>query len=571
MLKYGLFIAALAWALGLLGSAVPLMEDARMKSKKVQLEEDFTISTLDTQVVHEAEPVVRVGLLEGYDRVDFRVNGAFSITNLDGDTIFSDIKTDRRWRCRVESSNPARFVYSILIGTFNGEGNAEALAQSLRAENYPARLLPYGRQMKIGDDVVHKGLRWRVIVGAFESESEARPLLEKFTNEDQPNPRILRHRIDDPTGTIELYDSEYDRSAMIEGGFRLVPGSPETEITLYDIRVGIGFHWEHIEDRVYRGAVEMRLDINGDLLALNELLLDEYLKGVIPSEMHHTYPEEALKAQAVAARSYTISKLADTPANDPVDFPATVAFQVYSGVTKENPLTSKAVTETAGEVLKIQKKVCEAYFSANSGGHTESKEFWSPPGESYLVGKPVMSQAERKKFKLDLTKEADVKEWVKSHPENYSNPRGTNIDILDKNSRYFRWEVTYTRKELEDIIKRKLGFSIGTLIEIQPLQRGKSGRIVELEILGSHRNHRILGELNIRRVLSPNTLNSSCFIVDSVMGDMGNPVEITLIGAGFGHGVGMDQTAAGVMATKKKNYKQILNTFYEGAKIEKIW
>jgi SpoIID/LytB domain protein len=410
-----------------------------------------------------------------------------------------------------------------------------------------------------------------VIVGAFEKEEQARPLFRRLQDNDEFSPRILRHRVAESSGKIEVYDAEYDRSAIVETGFRIEPESPGTEVTIYDIRAGVGFHWEHQEDRIYRGVIEVRIDNGGNLMAISELLLDDYLIGVIPSEMHYTYPIEALKAQAVAARSYTVAKLANRPSNDPIDFPATVQFQVYSGVTRESESTTKAVRETAGQVMKVGNRVIEAFFHSNSGGHTESKEYWMPPGEEYLVGAPVVDKKTARKFEFDLKRDKDVEQWVRNYPASWSNPRGTGIDILDRNTRYFRWEVRYARRDLEDIIQRKLGFDIGTLIDLQPLQRGVSGRITEIEILGSHRNHKVHGELNIRRVLSESALNSSCFAVDLVMGDMGDPVEIILTGAGFGHGVGMDQTASGVMAVEGMKYKDILKHFYTGVSIEKIW
>ncbi|HEB84988.1 MAG TPA: SpoIID/LytB domain-containing protein [Bacteroidetes bacterium] len=528
--------------------------------------------SLAPRVIQGRQPLVRVGLLEGYDHVDFRIRGAFNLTTIDGREIYAGITSDRRWRCRVEEAKPAKYVYSVLVKTLDTEKKADKLAEWLRNNGQPARVLPFGREVQIGKTLIHQGRRWRVIVGAYDREDEVRPLLDKVrTLDGELHPRVLRHRVEDASGRVEVYDAEYDLSAIVPTGFRLIPADENTEFTLYDVRVGAGFSWERLEDHVYRGVIEIRVDHTANLLALNELLLDDYLKGVIPSEMHPSYPMEALKAQAVAARSYTVAKLASRPANDPIDFPATVMFQVYSGVTKEDEATTRAVLETSGEVLKSGSRVCEAYFCANSGGHTESKEYWNPPGEDYLVGRPVMSPKNTRAFNLDLRKEVDVEKWVQSHPESYSNPRGTNIDILNRNARYFRWEVTYPRPELEEIIRRKLGFDIGTLIDIQPLRRGVSGRIIELEILGTLRNHKVRGELAIRRVLSETTLNSSCFIVKLVMGDIGNPVEITFVGAGFGHGVGMDQTAAGVMAVERMKYPNILKRFYKGARIEKIW
>jgi SpoIID/LytB domain protein len=517
-----------------------------------------------------AEPTVRVRLLERYSHVDIRMSGPFKVVDLDGVTVFSSIESQLLWRCKVEESQPAKYVYSVLVDTLHTEEEATSVANLLTENGHQARVLPLGRDIRIGGNLVHHGQVWRVILGAYERETDARPMVEKLYAIDSTwTPHILRHRIKEAGGSIELYDSEYDRSAIIKQGFRIVPDG-DCEVTVYSIRVGVGFHWEHTEDRTYKGVIEVRIGNTGNLMAINELRLDEYLKGVIPSEMHHSYPLEALKAQAVAARSYTVSKLATRPVSDSADFPATVAFQVYSGTTRQNDITTQAVEETAGEVLKYQDQICMAYFSANSGGHTESQEFWDPPGVPYLTGTPV-SKDNSAKFKFDLTKEPDVDEWIRSHPVSYSNPRGTGTDILDRNARYFRWEVSYPRRELEEILKRKLGFDIGTLIAIHPVQRGVSGRIVELELLGSHRNHIIHGELNIRRALSESALYSSCFVVDMIMGDMGEPVELTFIGAGFGHGVGLDQTATGAMAIDGMTYEDILARFYKESRIDKIW
>jgi SpoIID/LytB domain protein len=530
------------------------------------LDNSETIAPVSTQ------PLVRVGLLDRFGQVDFRIKGKFSIVTENGTPIYQNVESDLRWRCKVEKSEPARFVYSVLVDSFASESDANALAETLHKLKHPARVLPVGREVEVGGTVIHKGQCWRVIVGAYDRENEARPLLTVLDeNGLNLNPRVMRHRVSEPNGKIEFYDAEYDMSGFVDLGFRIVPEDTTTEITIYNIRVGVGFHWEHQEDRVYRGVIEVRIDNTGNLMVISEILLDDYLKGVIPSEMHHTYPLEALKAQTVAARSYTVAKLSTRPPNDPIDFLATVHFQVYSGITHENEATTRAVVETAGEVLKYGDRVCEAYFSSNSGGHTESKENWQSPGEPYLIGTPIMNEVNTKLFKYDLTKETDAALWIRSHPASYSNPRGTGINILDRNSKYFRWAVTYSRRELEDIIRRKLGFDIGTLVDILPLTRGTSGRITSIEILGSHRNHRIHGELNIRRILSESTLNSSCFIVDLVMGDLGDPVEVTLIGAGFGHGVGMDQTAAGVMAHEGMKYRDILMKSYKDTRIEKIW
>ena len=174
---------------------------------------------------------------------------------------------------------------------------------------------------------------------------------------------------------------------------------------------------------------------------------------------------------------------------------------------------------------------------------------------------------------LDLSREIDIEKWISTRPAAWCNP-AAHEDLpgnLINAEKYFRWEVTYSRRELEDIIRRKSGEDIGNLIDIVPLKRGNSGRLMEIEILGTMRNLRIQRELNIRNILSPKYLYSACFTITVEECADGRPINFILRGAGWGHGVGMCQVGAGVMAAKDHDFKAILNHYYPGTTVEKIY
>jgi len=387
-------------------------------------------------------------------------------------------------------------------------------------------------------------------------------------------PRIVRQIIRPATGTFELLSEDFSQSRTIEEGFRIVPKGKKTLMTLFDVREGTGFHWEREVDRTYPGIIEIRVDHVGLLMALVELPLELYLKGVVPAEMPASYPMEALKTQAVAARSVLLSKIGMKHPNDPFDLCAHVHCQAYSGCTHHNDITSQAVDDTRGQVLMMNSRVAEAVYSASCGGHTEDKlNVWNPPGAPHLKGHWDAPSGVKIPDSLDLSLEKDVETWVSIHPDVWCNTAAHKglPEILIRAEESFRWEVTYSRRELEEIIRRKSGEDIGNLLNIIPLARGNSGRLMEIEIQGTLRNLRVQRELNIRNILSPKYLRSACFTIEVEEGKEGQPINFILKGAGWGHGVGMCQVGAGVMAAEGKKYHEILNHYYPGTRVEKVY
>ena len=292
-------------------------------------------------VLKENPPVLRIGLLEGFERVDFHLNGLFDITDLSGNLIYKDLESELRWRSKIEQSKPSRFIYRVLLKSYTDKVKADSVSSSLAQKGYPAHVLEIGDQQTINGNTSVDSRKYRVVLGAFSGEDECKRYIDEFS--DEYSPRIIREIQVPCSGQIEFYDAEYDRSGIVEDGFRIVPLDDDGYITLFNVRVGTGFHWEKAIQRKYPGIIEIRIDHEGKLSAINEVQIDQYLKGVVPSEMPAGYPKEALKAQAVAARSDALSKIFAKHVNDPYHLCANVHCQVYSGITDYDERTSLAV------------------------------------------------------------------------------------------------------------------------------------------------------------------------------------------------------------------------------------
>ncbi len=523
------------------------------------------------------EPIVRIGIMEEYDRIEFSVEDEFNLIALNGDTIASRLKTDAKWSVTPFETEEARAIYSILTTAFAERDSADKLRKRLASDGYPTRIAEIGEEVSIDGKVVANNIKYRVLVGRWLTEKEAKAAIDPFRDEFAP--RIIRQIVRPATGVIDIKDDRSEYAFKVENGFRIVPCNKDCSVMLYDVREGTGFHWEREVDRKYPGIVDIRIDHRALLMAFTEVALETYLKGVVPSEMPASYPLEALKAQAIAARSEVLAKLGAKHPNDPFDLCANVHCQAYTGCTNLDPRASQAVDETRGQVLTLGGMVAEAVYSSTCGGHSEDKiNVWNPPDAPHLKGKidtsdEILNNPAENNPSSNLTTEKGIAQWINSKPKVWCNVDAfPNLpSVLSKNSDNFRWEVVYSRRELEDIIKRKTGEDIGQLLNIVPIQRGVSGRLMEIEIQGTKKYIRIQRELNIRAALSPRYLKSACFIVEVETSEDGKPVNFILKGAGWGHGVGMCQVGAGVMAAQGKKVEEILKHYYPGTKISKIY
>ena len=359
-------------------------------------------------------------------------------------------------------------------------------------------------------------------------------------------------------------------------------GNKEATFSLHGVTIGKEFHWQQQETQTFQGSLLLRI-IDGEMHAINRIPIEDYLTSVIASEMSGTSSVELLEAHAIISRSWLLAQIAaastdklrigqdnnkynsqksSTPeANSPLstvtsqfikwyDREAHTHFDVcaddhcqrYQGVNRKvTPQVYEAIRATRGIVLSYDGEVCDARFSKCCGGITELYEScWDDTPHPYLsvVHDPFCN-----------TNDPKILSEVLNH--------------YDQSTDFYRWTVEYTQHELSDLVRRRSGFDYGDILDLIPIERGPSGRIVRLQIVGTKATRIIGKELEIRRTLSESHLYSSAFEVEK------NDTTFVLHGSGWGHGVGLCQIGAAVMGARGYSYKEILRHYYPEAALTK--
>lgn len=387
------------------------------------------------------------------------------------------------------------------------------------------------------------------------------------------------------TATIHNGLIQYDGKAHTRLCFK--PQSPDDSFSLMDVVIGVNFHWQRLETQAFRGSLRLLAD-GGKIWAINDLPVEDYLESVISSEMSAQSSLPLLMAHAVISRSWLMSQIdGNTAPNTQAshgdafirwydhtdhtlfDVCADDHCQRYQGITKEtSPNVAEAIRRTRGELLTYGDEICDARFSKCCGGAMEEFQYcWDDTPKPYLKG---IGDTPEETIP-DLTVEENARQWILSSPKSFCNTTDKRIlsqvlnDYDQETTDFYRWRVSYTQEELSKLVEKKLGAGLGTITDMRPLKRGTSGRICELRITGTKKTIVVGKELEIRRALSESHLYSSAFVVEK-QGD-----TFTLIGAGWGHGVGLCQIGAAVMGDKGYAYDEILRHYYPGAEIEKAW
>jgi SpoIID/LytB domain protein len=382
----------------------------------------------------------------------------------------------------------------------------------------------------------------------------------------------------------DLYDElEFIPAPGIAGVFELI-----------NVTIGINFHWERKENQRFQGVLKL-IAKNGKLTGINRIASEDYLISVIASEMSATASLELLKAHAVISRSWLLAQIMektdaadvaftqtgeelirwyDRSAHSRFDVCADDHCQRYQGITRASTdIVNQAVAATRGQVLTSEGKICDARFSKCCGGAFEEFQYcWNEATYPYL-SKQRDSKTET--ALPDLRQETAAEQWIRSFPKAFCNTKDKKIlsQVLNNYDRetadFFRWRTTYNQDELSELIRRRSGIDFGNILDLIPVARGVSGRLVKLKIVGSKKTMIIGKELEIRRILSPSHLYSSAFVVDKERVGDDIPQRFILSGAGWGHGVGLCQIGAAVMGEEGYAYNEILLHYYRGAKIEK--
>jgi stage II sporulation protein D len=374
---------------------------------------------------------------------------------------------------------------------------------------------------------------------------------------------------------------------------------PAASFAIANVTIGVNFHWEKKEEQVFRGSLCLVKD-GDDMIVINILPVEQYLMSVISSEMSATSSLELLKAHAVISRGWALAQIEkrgilqtriakysstsiteqeitrwyDREDHQLFDICADDHCQRYHGISRATtPMVGEAVKQTEGEVLTYDGMLCDTRFSKCCGGKTELFEnSWEPIHHPYLQS-IYDCTADKARKDYNLSNEEDATAWIMKKPKSYCNTADQKIltqvlnDYDQSTHDFFRWKLSYGAAELGELIKKRTGIDFGTILDLIPVQRGASGRIVRLKISGSRKTMIIGKELEIRKALSNSHLHSSAFVVAKE--EDSNGLIFTLFGAGWGHGVGLCQIGAAVMGAKGFSYTEILKHYYKGAELEK--
>lgn len=370
--------------------------------------------------------------------------------------------------------------------------------------------------------------------------------------------------------------------------------------TLKDVTIGIHFHWERKEDQTFAGSLQLIAAPDGTTTAVNEIGVEEYLKSVISSEMSAEAPEELLRAHAITSRSWLVAMLERearvSAAGEPAmrsresadelvrwydredhslfDVCADDHCQRYQGITKIiTPTASKAIEDTRGSFLVYAGQICDARFFKACGGLTDNFEnVWEDTTVPYL-----RSVSDSQHLHPPIMSEDEARAWILSSPDVYCNTKDPAIlkQILpsfdQETTDFFRWRIEYSPQQLREILLSKSGIDFGEIQNLTPVLRGPSGRILRLKIEGSKKTIVVGKELEIRRWLSKSHLYSSAFVVDVERDQTGRPAKFVFRGGGWGHGVGLCQIGAAVMAAKGKKAEEIVLHYFSGARLQRLY
>ena len=382
------------------------------------------------------------------------------------------------------------------------------------------------------------------------------------------------------------------------------PQSADASFSLSDVTIGVNFHWERKETQTFLGT--LRFVVESDkIVAINELPVEKYLESVISSEMSATSSLELLKAHAVISRSWLLAQMKkrrevaesgnnffsftkkedtlirwyDREDHTLFDVCADDHCQRYQGITKEtSPHVAEAIRQTKGQILMDGDEICDARFSKCCGGITEEFQYcWEDTPKTYLTAvRDIALGVEH--ILPNLTNEEEAEKWIRFNPPAFCNTQDKKIlsevlnDYDQETVNFYRWKETLSQEKLQQLIADKLKMDLGAILDMKAVERGKSGRISKLQIIGTEKTFTIGKELEIRRTLSDSHLLSSAFVVDKYDKDeQGVPQRFELIGAGWGHGVGLCQIGAAVMGEQGYHYDAILLHYYQGAEIKKLY
>ncbi len=463
-----------------------------------------------------------------------------------------------QYQVRVISAQPAPVHYWVWWGSYPTSDSADAVVDSLVSAGYPAQRVRWGRRWIFPSDTLD-AREYAVFVGPY------------TRREDVPEDSIFRRKavLQDPQESQE----ELQLELLGPQGQTLYHGPPPLRwiphprrvpnFTVLNFRPGIRFRGQKVAHRTYRGILEFRNDGLGHLVLINELPVEVYLLGVVPKEMGPQFPIEALKAQAIVARTYTYWQWGKGRAYfQPYDLVGDYSVQAYGGQDARTPETDRAVWETRGMVVMYRDRLAETLYHSCCGGYTEDMAVVFGTSRPYLQG-VYCGETAPSYLPVD-----SIERWILDPPEAFCSPEVSQLTLARRN---FRWHVELDPKTIQSRIRQYYGKDIGKIVYLRALKRSRSGRILAMKIQGILDAVVLQSPYSIRRVLRDPPLKSTLFIIDYERGPGGLPIRVILNGGGNGHGVGLCQLGAAGMVRRGYTARQILAHYYPGTGVRDLY
>lgn len=533
------------------GAALALRPTATAAQE--MLRRDRLALLYSNQVIFDraGQPLVSVRIMEGRDPIRF--SGKDRLTLLPGADTGSRVRSPAKaqWTVRLEESHPGEAKHWVVVERFPAGQMSAALASraTWTERGHEVTILESGALLGLAGRTLDTRA-FNVVIDPQPTEAAALALADRMSAQGPVVGEVMSEAIERPTGWLVAKEARSGIEIRARDLLWVTP-SPGHTVDLKQVPTKRG-----PADRSYEGDVYFSVGRDGQMAAVNLLRAERLLEGVVPSELYPAAPLEALKAQAIAARGQLLAKVGTRHRADPYLLCAETHCQVYGGHDQHHPRTTEAVRSTEGELLFDEAGLVDTVYSSSSGGHTEAfHNIWGGQPKPALMG---VLDAPTDHHPLPSE---DVAGFIAQPPPDAWDA-GTKAG-----QRIYRWEVSRTGAQVTRAVNALA--DVGAVIEIKPLRRGVSGRVLAIEYVGTKGRHIVEGEYPNRLVLG--RLRSGMWVMRREGPEGREPTRYVFTGGGFGHGVGMSQHGAMGMAHKGRGYREILKHYYVGSHIEKAW
>lgn len=547
-------------------TALALMAPAPAAAQQRELTSEDRLALLyapQLNFTRDGDPIIRVSIFDERDAFEFTPDRAIRVLPIGEGGPEIELPGKVTYRVSISQSKQGTYKHLVIVDNVPVAERArvEAAKKVWLQRGYVPETVEVGGLFAVAGNVFDSRT---ILLGVASTPKlrEAEKIKQQLEAKYGVRGSVHSEATTYPSGLITLEGGGQKAVIRAQNVLWVAPPRGEEQAIVYTVPNVPRSYGKGTETRKYTGMLVFAPDKNGKLSAMVSLGAERLLQGVVPAEIFASAPPEALRAQAIAARNEIFSALGVRNLADPYMLRGDVMDQVYGGVGIEDSRTSAAVAATRGKVMFYGKEIVEANYSSNSGGHTESNEnVWDSQPRPYLRGKADAPAGKVPKPFTDGVAEAELEQFLASDFPSYGKTASVG------SNKHYRWTRTVDADTAVAWLRDK-GEDIGQLRDVRVLQRGVSGRVVRLEMVGTKKTVSVERELNVRRMFGG--LKSGLFVMKlQRRGDLVTQIEFR--GAGFGHGVGMCQTGAAGMAETGKTHEEILKHYYTGIDVRKLY